>query len=237
MEVEKISPKKVSELVEEQMETFIHSGKFQPGEKLPSVRELCDLFDVGRSAVRDAMTSLKGKGLVEIRHGEGMYICQFDPTKLLNHYLLLPDGKDTNALFQVREMLEAGMVKLAAQCRSVEGLEAMKLAIEEMKTKEEDQGIADYNFHRAIASASGNHILFQLMEFISAITKKSMIDFHRTISSDARLLAEIIGQHERIYEKVAAKEVEQSCDEMMAHLEYVRNLMRENNKENSLSSG
>ncbi|MGI8314658.1 FadR/GntR family transcriptional regulator [Halobacillus mangrovi] len=237
MEIEKISPKKVSELVEEQMETFIHSGKFQPGEKLPSVRELCDLFDVGRSAMRDAMTALKGKGLVEIRHGEGMYICHFDPTKLLNHYLLLPDKNDIEALFQVREMLEAGMVKRAAQFRSEEDLEAMKLAIGEMKGKKEGLGIADYSFHNAIAKSSGNHILFQLMEFISATTKKSMDDFHRMIASDARLLEEIIGQHERIYEKVAAREVERSCDEMVAHLEYVRNLMRENNEENTLRSG
>lgn len=232
MEVEKISPKKVSELVEEQMETFIHFGKFQPGEKLPSVRELCDLFDVGRSAVRDAMTSLKGKGLVEIRHGEGMYICQFDPTKLLNHYLLLPDEKDIEALFQVREMLEAGMVKLAAQFRSEEDLEAMKLAIEEMKAKDEEvQGMADYNFHSAIAKGSGNHILFQLMEFISVTTKKSMVDFHRTIASDNSLLEEILEQHERIYEKIAAGEAEQSCEAMISHLEYVRDLMRESSTE------
>jgi GntR family transcriptional repressor for pyruvate dehydrogenase complex len=232
LKVEKISQKKVSEQVEEQMETFIHDGKFKPGEKLPSVRELCDLFDVGRSAVRDAMTSLKGKGLVEIRHGEGMYICPFDPAKLLQHYMLLPNPKDIEALFQVREMLEAGMVKLAAQFRSEEDLKAMKRAIEEMKSNnEKEQGLSDYKFHSEIAKASGNHILFQLMDFISTTTKKHMLEFHNYIATNPILIEEIINQHERIYEKISASESEASCEEMMAHLKFVRTLMQESSLE------
>jgi DNA-binding transcriptional MocR family regulator len=46
---------------------MIESGTFQPGEKLPSVRELCDSFNVGRSAVRDAISTLSGEGKNKVR--------------------------------------------------------------------------------------------------------------------------------------------------------------------------
>ena len=49
MLVEKISTKKVSESVTEEIEKLIEMGTFQAGEKLPSVRELCELFGVGRN--------------------------------------------------------------------------------------------------------------------------------------------------------------------------------------------
>ncbi|WP_431803681.1 FadR/GntR family transcriptional regulator [Halobacillus andaensis] len=227
LNVEKISAKKVSERVEEQLESFIRSGTYQPGEKLPSVRELCDLFDVGRSAVRDAITSLKGKGLVESRQGEGTYLCHFDSTKLLDQFLFLPNVKDIEALFQVREMLEAGIVKLAAQHRTEEDLQAIEKSVTEMKTKGgEDQGLSDYQFHLCIARASGNHILYQLMEFISSSTKKSMIGFHGAIALDPLLLKEVIQQHERILEHIRAGESEQSGEAMVDHLEFVRNFMK-----------
>lgn len=88
--VGKIFIKKVSETVEQEIEKMIESGKFQSGEKLPSVRELCDLFGVGRSAVRDAITTLKGKGTVYVKQGEGTYICEFDSTKLFTNHMLIP---------------------------------------------------------------------------------------------------------------------------------------------------
>ncbi|MEL3973203.1 GntR family transcriptional regulator [Rossellomorea oryzaecorticis] len=65
----KISTKKVSDFVEEQIEGMIQSGMFKAGEKLPSVRELCEMYEVGRSAVRDAMTTLKGKGILQVKQG------------------------------------------------------------------------------------------------------------------------------------------------------------------------
>ncbi|MCP3027498.1 FCD domain-containing protein [Halobacillus sp. A5] len=221
--------------MEEQLETFIRSGTYQPGEKLPSVRELCDLFDVGRSAVRDAVTSLKGKGLVEIRQGEGTYLCHFNSAKLLDQFLLLPNMEDIEALFQVREMLEDGMVKLAAQHRTDEDLQAMEEAVNEMKAKGgEDQGLSDYQFHTSIARASGNHILCQLMDFISSSTKKSMVDFHSAIALDSILLREVIQQHERIFAHIKAGEIEQSGKAMMDHLEFVRNFMKKKGiKENA----
>lgn len=72
MDVKKISTRKISEIAAEQIEDMIAKGSFKPGDKLPSVRELCELFGVGRSAVRDALTSLQGKGIVQVKQGKAL---------------------------------------------------------------------------------------------------------------------------------------------------------------------
>ena len=129
MNVEKIRNKKVSDRVVEQIELMIESGEFTIGEKLPSVRELCELFGVGRSAVRDAITTLKGKGTVEVKHGEGTYICGFDSSSLFKSQVLLPSIKDVHELFQVRKMLETGMAEIASINRSEEMVSEMEVLV------------------------------------------------------------------------------------------------------------
>lgn len=223
MKVDKISTKKVSESVTEQIERMIEVGTFLPGEKLPSVRELCDMFGVGRSAVRDAITTLKGKGAVTVKQGEGTYICKFDSGKLFNNHLLLPSSKDISQLFQVRKLLEPGIAEIVAQNRSQADLELM----DELLSGDDDNSWeSDYNFHLAIARAAGNEILIQLLEIISASMKKTMIGFHQFIEEDREVFQEITDQHFRIYQMILDKKPVQAKRLMQEHLDYVEDLLK-----------
>ncbi|WP_246055308.1 FadR/GntR family transcriptional regulator [Pseudalkalibacillus caeni] len=217
----------MSERVGEQIENLIITGHFQSGEKLPSVRELCELFDVGRSAVRDAITTMKGKGLVDVRHGEGTYVQSYDPAQLFRSNMLLPDMKDIEALFQVRAILETEMVKMAAENRTEKDLREMEKTIRRMRTAcHEENETLDYHFHKTIAKAAGNHILYQLMEFISSTTQKAMVDFHGYIAEDEAILSNIINQHEQIFENIKLGDGEGSSKVMHIHLEEVKRLMQ-----------
>ncbi|MEH7442872.1 FadR/GntR family transcriptional regulator [Bacillus sp. JJ1122] len=223
MKIERISTKKVSESVTEQIEKLIEVGTFLPGEKLPSVRELCDMFGVGRSAVRDAITTLKGKGAVTVKQGEGTYICKFDSGKLFNNHILLPSSKDISQLFQVRKLLEPGIAEIAAKNRSEKDLKLMEGLL---YGKEDNSWEADYNFHLAIAKAAGNEILVQLLEFISASMKKTMIGFHQCIEEDRIVFEEITRQHSQIFRMIQNKECAQAKQMMEEHLEYVEDLLK-----------
>lgn len=223
VKVEKIPTKKVSESVTEQIEKMIEEGTFLPGEKLPSVRELCDMFGVGRSAVRDAITTLKGKGAVTVKQGEGTYICKFDSGNLFSNHLLLPSSKDISQLFQVRKLLEPGIAGIAAENRSEADLELMD---ELLSGKGENSWEADYNFHLAIARAAGNEILIQLLEFISASMKKTMIGFHRFIEEDRAVFEEIAGQHYSIYQMILTKNPAHAKRLMQEHLDCVEDLLK-----------
>jgi GntR family transcriptional regulator, transcriptional repressor for pyruvate dehydrogenase complex len=223
VKVEKISTKKVSESVTEQIEKLIEVGTFLPGEKLPSVRELCDMFGVGRSAVRDAITTLKGKGAVTVKQGEGTYICKFDSGKLFNNHLLLPSSKDISQLFQVRKLLEPGIAEIAADNRSERDLKMME---DLLYGNGANSWEADYNFHLAIAKAAGNEILIQLLEFISASMKKTMIGFHQYIEKDRNVFEEITRQHSQIFQMIHKKESAKAKQKMKEHLDYVEDLLK-----------
>lgn len=219
--VEKISTKKISDSVAEQIEKMIESEMFKAGEKLPSVRELCELFDVGRSAVRDAITTLKGRGMVKVKHGEGTFVCEFDSTKWFPHHLLRPDSKDISELFQVRKILETGIVKMAALNRSDEDLQTMKENV-----SKQDGWESDYQFHMAIVKASGNQIMIQLMQFISAATKKAMMNFHQYIQQNEHTVKTIVKQHDHIYESIKTRNAEKANEAMIEHLNYVEELLQ-----------
>ena len=65
-----LARKKLSEMVEEELEQMIRRREFGEGEQLPSERELMAFFNVGRPSVREALAALKRKGLVQINNGE-----------------------------------------------------------------------------------------------------------------------------------------------------------------------
>lgn len=223
LQAEKISGKKVSEIVVEQIEGWIRSGKVEPKEKLPSVRELCDMFDVGRSAVRDALTTLKGKGLVDVRHGEGTFVCHTD--HLLPDVLLYTKS-DINELYQVRKILEVGIVEMAAAYASSSQLDRMKQALDELAKAETLKGWeADYQFHHTIAETCGNDILTELMKAVSTTIKKGMMDCHRIILSDKKLSSDVFVQHVAIYNAIKAKDPVKAREAMLYHLTYVEELL------------
>ena len=218
MLIEKITTKKISATVVEEIEKLIEKGAFQAGEKLPSVRELCEMFGVGRSAVRDAITTLSGKGIVYVKQGEGTYICEFDPSKFFNHRLMLPRSKDIIELFQVRKILETGIAEKAAIHRSEEDLRRLEACLFD---KEGNHWESDYQFHLTLAQSTGNDILIQFMQFISAAIQKAMIDFHQYIEKNPETTQKIQHQHQLIFEAIQNQESSAAHQKMSEHLSFV----------------
>ncbi|WP_245680572.1 FadR/GntR family transcriptional regulator [Bacillus marinisedimentorum] len=216
----KITTKKISDQVADYIEQWIETGQVSPGDKLPSVRELCERFQVGRSAVRDALTTLKGKGLVDVRHGEGTFISKFDSAHLFQG--LLANEQDIRELFSVRKILEAGTAELAAENSSTENRAAIKEAVNAITSSDSVSGWqADFEFHSLIAQATENKTLIQLMQTISQTMQKAMIDFHHIISSDSTLTAEAIQQHIAISEAIEQKDGAAARTAVIRHLEFV----------------
>lgn len=223
MIVEKISVKKISDSVVEEIEKLISTGKFKAGEKLPSVREMCDLFGVGRSAVRDAIITLKGKGAVVVKQGEGTFIREFDSSELFRSQLLQPGFEDIGELFQARKILETGIAEIAALKRSAEDLGKMKGILSENFDQPSEK---DYLFHRAIAQASRNEVLIQFVQFISSTLKKTMAEFHACIEKDEKAGTSIAKQHMRIYAAIVKADGNEAKQAMADHLNHVEALMK-----------
>jgi len=233
MNYKTIQKKKIYEEVADAIIELIKSGQLKPGDKLDSVQQLAENFQVGRSAIREALSALRAMGLVEMRQGEGTFIKEFD-SSLLNLPLqssILMRKQDLKNLLEVRKILEVGTVELSAERRTEENLMEIKEALNQMMYANGDKELgnqADLKFHFAIAKAANNELLLNLMNQISEIMNATMADtrklwFYSTKSSWDKLNED----HINIYKAIEAKNKEEAKRLMYNHLKNVEKVLED----------
>jgi GntR family transcriptional repressor for pyruvate dehydrogenase complex len=233
LEIIRIKQRKISEEIAEQLKGKILSGELVPGQKLPSSREFSEMYQVGMSTVREALSALKAMGLVESRQGEGSYIRKFDleQLKLPSLDVLLMNRETILELLEVRKSLEVSNAALAAEKRTDEDLAEFEriMTMMEQHLGNEAQGeSADLSFHRTLAFATHNSIMIRLLETIStqmeiAIKETRRLQMYASSSVSERLWQE----HRSIYEAVKKGDREGAMDAMNRHLQHVETVLFE----------
>jgi len=71
-----VRPRRIYEDIVRQIQGLIAERQLQPGDRLPSERELAELLSVSRASVREALRVLSAMGLVEVRSGDGTFVRQ-----------------------------------------------------------------------------------------------------------------------------------------------------------------
>lgn len=231
MEYKKIKPKKIYEEVAETIYDMIRTGQLKPGQKLDSVQQLAENFQVGRSAIREALTSLKAMGLIEIRQGEGTFIREFETEQIafpLSTAILM-NQEDIAHLLEVRKIIETGTAYSAAQKRTEEQLLAMEQALEEMRLingNEELGEKADLRFHFAIAEGSQNPLLINLMNHVSGLMGETMKETRRLwLYSKQTTTDRLYEEHAAIYEAIKQHDPEKARSIMLGHIENVEGVL------------
>lgn len=210
MAVEKIRQVSVSEQVAEELARRIIGGNWSPGEALPSARQLAVDFGVSALTVREAIQSLKGRGLVESRHGSGTYVTgplHGDPVV---PWMLTPrEAAEFRELSEARHLIEGIVIGLAADRRTPDDLQRLEKALMEMHDARTDAGRfleADLDFHIALADAAHNRILLRTMLAIRGPVKRLMAARAvRDLERDGTL-DQAIDDHDAIYRSVRAQE-------------------------------
>lgn len=157
-------PGRRSYVVLRQIARAIRSGEYKEGTRLPTERELADLFGVSRSSVREALSILAALGIIDRRAGNGTYIrcCE---ERILSLILELAYGEaDLKDTFELQRILEVGMAELAARDMSAERLFEIQKELKAMEEAASHNDVeayfaADRRFHLAIAAATGNALL------------------------------------------------------------------------------
>lgn len=137
------------------------------GDRLPSERELARRLGVSRTSLREALTALRIEGLIDVRHGNGIYLLQSPADsvppispELAARHPGLP------SLGEVRNTLEALAAELAAERRTDADLARMVAAIRAMEAglaAGEDGIEGDRMFHAAVLDAAANPVLDELL--------------------------------------------------------------------------
>lgn len=174
--LDSLRPAPLKQQVAQTLRNLIDDGVLQPGDQLPSERQLSEQMEVSRGTVREAVQFLDALGLVEIRHGLGTFVSgdrDLDALRREWRRWTVRNVERVHDLLEVRRGLESFAAELAATHRVVtSGVEAMADAIEAMRAACDAADVpalvqADMLFHRALCEASGNQALVELAETVS----------------------------------------------------------------------
>jgi DNA-binding FadR family transcriptional regulator len=161
-----LSRKKLAELVEAELEKWIRRPGIEEGKKLPSERELMAIFKVGRPSVREALASLKRKGLVQIGNGERARVRRPSADTVISQLSgiaqdFLTQPKGIAHFEQLRQFFESSLVRYAAERATDEQICRLEAALARNSEALDDNEYfvrTDVGFHRVIAEIPGNPI-------------------------------------------------------------------------------
>ncbi|MBM7648599.1 GntR family transcriptional repressor for pyruvate dehydrogenase complex [Bacillus ectoiniformans] len=233
MAYKRIKPKKIYEEVAEALLLMIKEGELQPGDKIASVEQLAENFQVGRSAVREALSALRAMDILDIRQGEGTYVKAFSPKGIAYpiQNAVLMNKTDILHLLEVRKIMEVGAAYTAAEKRTEEDLLKMRAALDEMSKYSNDieKGEkADLRFHLIIAEATGNPLLSSLMNHVSDLMEETMKETRRIcLYSEKTTVDKLNEEHEAIFQAILNQDPEQARLEMRGHLLNVEKVLSE----------
>ncbi len=237
-----VSRVSVSDEIVDQMAGLISRGALKPGDRVPSEKQLCAQFGVGRTSVREALRSLSVMGILKTQRGEGTFVSG-ERSRYLEKAMqwdLLLDGKAVADLIETRLMLECETASLAAERATDEDLAAISAAIGGMQHAFSGPGVtgrdlsgrdlsgrepagatpaeperyleADLQFHLAIARAARNPILVSLLGTIRGSMQAWIA---KTVSTRAD---RSIKDHKKILGALRAGDRDKARAAMRAHI-------------------
>ncbi len=215
----------------ENIRKLVLEGKLKSGEKLPSERDLAEMYGVSRVPVREALKTLEFLGIVQSVRGDGVYIQNIQAKDLLeNVEFAMQDNENEllSELFEARSAVEVKAAQLAALRRTDQELEEMLEAVLDMERDlllKRDPSMSSYKFHLAIVKASHNRVLYRIHDNLSDMLKLS-----RKKSLGVKGHSEIaLDFHKQLLKKIRDKNAEAAGNLMADHL-YKASLVIENNK-------
>ncbi|MEP6853562.1 MAG: FadR/GntR family transcriptional regulator [bacterium] len=161
----RIVTRNVADQVVDRLVTAVALGVYVPGQKLPAERDLAEMLQVSRTAVRDALHRLADQGYIEVRRGRSggsFVLAGWGPgsAEMVGRHLL-PHWDRFEALFDARRLIEPLIARTAAERRTRSDVKTIRTALQmygEAGDRESSRQ-ADALLHRSVAEASHNPVL------------------------------------------------------------------------------
>ena len=219
---------RLSDRMAERLEELILRRVLKPGQKLPSERDLADMFGVSRTVVREATHNLTAKGLLEIRSGKGAYVTGPSTASVVESLTLLlrsmEEGLPIEDLHDVRRILETAIAARAAERATDEDIACLENTQRGMEDEETDHDVAadlDVEFHRCLAVAAHNPLFVILLDSIGEL----LVAIRRVSFQEAETLDKARYHHRAILEAVKHKDASRAEQAMSAHLDEAEGTM------------
>jgi GntR family transcriptional repressor for pyruvate dehydrogenase complex len=205
------------------VQDLIRQGKLRPGTRLPAERDLAARLGVSRPSIRAGLGALQAMGVVRSRRGAGSYVTEGPPSldSRQIHMLATLHGVGFAEIYEARRALEVEAAGLAAQRATGDHLAAIAEEVVGLFSCLDDPSAFvthDANFHRAVASATGNPVLSALVGMILNV----FWDLASRRARPGSHLREAADFHRSIFMAIRDRDVARARSEMERHLEQGR---------------
>ncbi|MDE1179329.1 FadR/GntR family transcriptional regulator [Paraburkholderia sp.] len=160
---------------------YIERHDLHFGDPLPSEAQLAQEIGISRPSLREAMKSLESLGVVESRHGEGIYVKAFSFDSIIDNlpYAFIADGHSLRDLLQVRAAIEMGAISAILECITLDDVRTLRKLAATMLEKAQAHELyeqEDRAFHATMYRHLDN-------PFLSTLTDLFWQVFHRLNAS------------------------------------------------------
>jgi GntR family transcriptional regulator, transcriptional repressor for pyruvate dehydrogenase complex len=231
-----IQTDRISNVVVDQIKDAVFQKKLKAGDKLPSERQLMDQFKTSRVTIREAIKTLEQFGILEIRRGtEGGAFIRDPNTKFVSNFLQdmfsMEKIKISN-LTEARMAIEPFSVRLATERITEDSLEKVRQNIQEAREcldrkNKNDARLIDLEFHRIIAQASQNPVIFFMIDSIMDIMENNI----SSIPLSAKPVERTNQYHEEIYTALKDRDVRKTEELMLRHIQDIHDALEALGKE------
>ena len=215
MELKRVkNPSVVQQVIDSLTEAMIQK-ELRPGDKIPTENELSESLGVARNSVREAIKILVFLGVLEIRRPEGTFVCNGFSESMINpmiYGIILNQGDSYDSLMELREMTEAGVLRLAMEKQTKEDMEGLSRALAQMKEAffREPQDLqasfeADNRFHDTIMEMGRNVMVSKINNIVRILIESVRYDTVSGMITSGRA-DELYEAHERIYQMLCEKD-------------------------------
>jgi GntR family transcriptional repressor for pyruvate dehydrogenase complex len=192
-----ILPRRLYQEIAMQIKAHIESGEFPVGARLPAERELAKQLKVSRPSVREALIALEVEGLVEVKTGAGVFVCERRrPFPSITSY------EGPIEIMLARSLIEGDIAARAATKMRNADIKELERIVKAMNPSPTDQELclpSDRAFHLYIAEKAGNNVLARFVaELFDARHTPLSVQFGKHFENAATWMLAVAEHHEII---------------------------------------
>ncbi len=218
--------KRASEAIFDQVRNLILQGELRPGDRLPSERNMIEMFQRSRPTIREALRMLERAGYIRTVAGSNGAVVMPPNDKNLENSLsdALSIGQiSLDELAEYRTASEAVTAGWAAQRRTEEDIRALEAMLARMADCMDDyeQSVAiDPDFHGLIAKAAKNDVSVVFNSTFSKLSRSFMLKRMAAMPEQDRseMVRRVHQMHTAIFTAIRAGDAEGASAAMRVHL-------------------
>jgi GntR family transcriptional repressor for pyruvate dehydrogenase complex len=220
--LEPLSQETLTSRAADTIKRYIIAENLQPGDLLPSERQMSEVLAVSRGVLREALSLLVAEGVITKKPGRGSFVKSLTSDSATASFSLTVEGTQRfQSLREARAALEVGMMGLVVNRiteKQLCELHQLVVAMEDRQSRGETIVKEDLEFHNLLWMTAGNDVLAQLWPLVVDVIRLSVSTQPELLSRSVQGTIFDVHTHRRIYEALKKRDRYEAQEAMREHL-------------------